>query len=374
MSPGADMSDFMGLLRNGEFWAGAILIIAIQGDKFNQVNFRAPSLRRYRSALADLRARDFASRFSYWLALIAFCFVNFTVYILLCQLSPNVIQGTLKIFGIAPPDQQNIPYPLYVAGLFRVQEPALPAVNRVGEVSRDFVHARINVPKRLILQTNKILSDIGLFGKTERESLERTLLLLLDPEWRDSFGVFASSDFYSDRLVDLNLPTLRGTPRGQWRKDLHEYIRSLSNKELRLLVESVVMAALMAAIQKAGIRGSRAIFERLGLAWYSPTVDLPFFGVSLTIFFVLMTAASLLIDILRDPMHLALGIVADAKNQCVGLWPCDFNYVIREMVSYACPAVLAIVAGLILWATRYEPFLHESRRQVGGGWLSLPQR
>src|SRR5262249_48265091 len=136
-------------LQDQSFLLGAVLVTLVHATKFGELNLGNPVTGRYLALLPGAKVRDFVGPYAYHVALFAFLSVSLIAYYLVCQISPDILKGAAKLFGVPDAEKtiQEVPYPLYIAALFiGLTQPVVPVFSRFGEVQRTFSTIRSRYP------------------------------------------------------------------------------------------------------------------------------------------------------------------------------------------------------------------------------------
>jgi hypothetical protein len=151
------------LIASAEFWFGAVVLCAYQIARFSELSAVDPALSARSALIPNLRASDFAGRFTFVATLSLFLAASFAVYLGLCALSPTVLHGWARVSGAAPTADleefiRSVPYPLYIAAAFMgLTQPAIPVLSKFGDMQRNLFHAWMGVPRRVV-DTSSFLS------------------------------------------------------------------------------------------------------------------------------------------------------------------------------------------------------------------------
>src|SRR6266446_7365765 len=88
-------------LQDQSFLLGAVLVTLVHATKFDELNLANPVTGRYLALLPGAKVRDFVGPYAYHVALFAFLSVSLIAYYLACQISPDILKGAAKLFGVA---------------------------------------------------------------------------------------------------------------------------------------------------------------------------------------------------------------------------------------------------------------------------------
>lgn len=244
------------ILQQESFVVGAMLVVIYQAAKFTELNLADPITKRYVALLPDAKVRDFASSCEYYTALVAFLGASLVVYYLLCQISPDVFKGAARLLSpVEPASLQNIPYPLYIAALFiGLTQPVIPIFSQFVNAQRDFFHDRISVPRRIIDLSGSLTQAIELRSGADKRRLANEVRNLASGDFVMSLQIYGDGAYYNLQLEKLELGD---------EDSLGRAIKASSAKELRGLVERLVLCALVAAMRRSGPNSLIKVAESL---------------------------------------------------------------------------------------------------------------
>jgi hypothetical protein len=326
------------------FVLGAILVLIYQAAKFSELNLGDPITSRYVALLPGARVRDFAGPYAYHVALVAFLGASFLVYFLLCRISPTLLTGAAKLFGAeAETRMQDIPFPLYIAALFMgLTQPIIPGLSQFESAQRDFFHNQIEVPRRIIDLSESLTSAIEARSGSDRKGLATELQKLAGADFLKSLQPHGDVAFYKLQLENMEIGN--GAP--------ENVINDCSVKELRKLIERLVLCALVAVMRKSGPKSLMKVAERLGVR--SPVArrgNLGSLVESLVASGVLFSVGLLIIAHVLSWLYGPVESLFD-KNADKGLWPSSLGYVGDELFTIAFPIIVCLFVAVFVWLSR----------------------
>ena len=332
-------------LYQQSFLIGAVLVLIYQTAKFSELNLGDPVTRRYFALLPGAQVRDFAGPYAYHFALAAFLLVSLVVYFLFCNISPTLLAGAAKLLGGADAEKlvQEIPYPLYIAALFMgLTQPIIPGLSQFEAAQRDFFHNQIDVPRRIIDLSEALTSAIEARAGSDRERLAAEVQKLSSADFMESLLPYGDLAFYKLQLENLEIGN----------GALDGVIKDSSAKELRKLIERLVLSALVAVMRKSGPNSLIKVAERLDV--HSPTVAHRNFVtliVSLIpsgmLFFIGCLVIAHALYWLGGPIEGLFGKSADHS-----LWPSSLDFAERAVLTIAIPIISCLFAALWLVGAR----------------------
>jgi hypothetical protein len=310
-----------------------MLVAIYQAAKFTELNLADPITKRYVALLPDANVRDFASSFAYHTALFAFLGASLAVYFLLCQVSPDLVKGVARLLspGETSASLENIPYPLYIAALFiGLSQPVIPIFSQFVNAQRDFFHDRINVPRRVIDLSEFLTHAIELRSGADKRRLANEVRNLASGTFVTSLQNYGDGAYYSLQLEKLELGD---------EDALGRTIKGGSAKELRGLIERLVLCALVAVMRRSGPNSLVKVAESLQAPVpFKPTDNVGYFVASFVSSGVLFTLA---LAILANLFGLLVGPVGQLfPDQVEHLWPEDLANVAQEL-KYIVPPVVS---------------------------------
>jgi hypothetical protein len=254
-------------LQQEAFIVGSVVVIAYQATKFSELNLADPTTSRYIALVPGAKVRDFAGSYAYHIGLALFLGASLAVYFLLCQMSPGVLEGAAKLLsGAEPPESlKAIPYPLYIAALFiGLTQPMIPIMSQFVNAQRDFFHDRINVPRRVIDISGALTNAIELRAGTDKRRLAVEVRTLAGGDFLTSLQSYGDTAYYKLQLEELQLEDEDAVDRA---------VRESSAKDLRGLVERLVLCALIAVMRRSGPSSLTKIAETLQARISTPPPD-----------------------------------------------------------------------------------------------------
>src|SRR5258708_13053091 len=195
-------------LQDQSFLLGAVLVTLVHATKFGELNLANPVTGRYLALLPGAKVRDFVGPYAYHIALVAFLSASLIAYYLVCQISPDILKGAIKLFSDADPETaiRGVPYPLYIAGLFiGLTQPVIPIFSRFGEAQRDFFHDQIEIPKRLIDIAERLAGTIEARAGSDKRLLAREVRNLVGVNVLSTVQTYVDMPFYNLQLERLHL-------------------------------------------------------------------------------------------------------------------------------------------------------------------------
>jgi hypothetical protein len=326
------------LLVTAEFWFGAAMLGAYQFAKFSELSSLDPELAARNAAIPNLRAIDFAGRLTYCAALAAFLAATFIAYFVLCNVSPTILIGWAHVSGATPGDELekfagSVNYPLYIAAAFiGLTQPGIPWLASVGNVQRNFFHAWMGVPRRVMSASSSFYNQI-LTRSPARNQMAREVQALIGDEWVSRLDAYADSDFYRAQLARLKLDD---------EAEVKELLRG-SRRELKNLIRQLVDIATLATVREGGAASIRRLADdlRVSLPW-TPGWSQAFFSGGV-LFLIGMTVLWNLIPMLDGAAQ------ALSAGSTFDFWPSDLKFSGQYLVSQALPIFLATGLTLGIW-------------------------
>jgi hypothetical protein len=251
------------LISSSEFWFGAFFLCSYQIGKFSELNTLDQRLTQV-GTIPNLRTIDFVGPRAFVSGLIAFVLFTFFFYSLVCLYTPPLIAGWLKVTrGTATAEEiaqtiAALPYPLYIAGVLTgLSHQALPGVSRIGDIQRDVFHFLIGVPRVAIdmaasAVAQRLAEDSQGSPAETRANLLATFKRISSPSWIASLSEYGDLTFYTNEIKRLRLAI-----------DEEEY-ETISERELRSAIESLIYAAAFAAARRSGSYGLLRLSNNLG--------------------------------------------------------------------------------------------------------------
>ncbi|MDQ6732912.1 MAG: hypothetical protein M3Z35_02160, partial [Nitrospirota bacterium] len=316
-----------------------MLVVIYQAAKFTELNLADPITSRYVALLPDAKVRDFASSCAYLTSLFAFLGVSLIVYFLLCQISPDLFKGAARLLGAGDPSTslQNIPYPLYIAAMFvGLTQPVIPIFSQFVNAQRDFFHDRINVPRRVIDLSESLIHAIELRSGADRRRMANEVRNLASGDFVTSLQSYGDGAYYNLQLEKLELGD---------EDALDRTIKGSSAKELRGLIERLVLCALVAVMRRSGPNSLVKVAQSL----QAPVPSMPadnggYFIASFVSSTVLLMLALL---ILANVFWLLVGPVAKLfPDQLERLWPEDFTNAVAELWYIVPPIFISLLVAV----------------------------
>jgi hypothetical protein len=318
-------------LQQQSFLVGAALILIYQAARFGNIYAEDPVTSRYVSLLPGAGVRDFAGPNAYNWALVAFLVASLIVYSLLCMISPNVLVGAVKLLtdnADAEKIAQGVPLPLYIAALFMgLTQPIIPGLSQFQVAQLNFFHDQIEVPRRIIDLSESLTIAIEARAGKDKRRLAAEVRKLAGDDFLTSLQPYGDLVFYKLQLGNL------GIDGGA----LEAAINDSSVKELRSLIERLVLCALVAVSRKSGPKLLTKVAQKLEVQLADLKRDdigprIAALLVSSVLFFAgLLLIAELLLS-LAGPVDAVFG-----KSVANGLWPSTLEYSFDELWSIALP-------------------------------------
>jgi hypothetical protein len=318
-------------VQQQSFLLGAALILIYQAAKFGEIYAGDAVTSRYVSLLPGAGVRDFAGPNAYNWALVAFLIASLGVYSLLCMLSPKVLIGAVSLLTDNPNAAkiaEGVPLPLYIAALFMgLTQPIIPGLSQFQAAQLNFFHDRIEVPRRIIDLSESLTVAIEARAGNDKQRLVAEVRKLVGDDFLTSLRPFGDLAFYKLQLEKL------GVDGGA----LEATINDSSVKELRSLIERLVLCALVAVSRKSGPKPLTKVAQKLEVQLAELKRDnigpvIAGLLASGVLFFVgLLLIAELLLS-LAGPVDATFG-----RSTTSGLWPSTLEYSFDELWSIALP-------------------------------------
>jgi hypothetical protein len=323
-------------LQQQSFLVGAALILIYQAARFGDIYAGDPVTSRYVSLLPGASVRDYAGPHAYHLALAAFLGASLVVYYACCLISPTILTGAISLFGNADAAKlaQGVPVPLYIAALFMgLTQPIIPGLSQFQVAQRNFFHDRIEVPRRIIDVSESLMVAIDARAGADKERLVTEIRKLVGNDFLTSLQPDGDLAFYKLQLEKL------GVDNGA----LDDTLRDISVKELRALIERLVLCALVAVSRKSGPKPLIKVAQKLEVTLAGPKGDGAGPGIaglvaSGVLFFAgLFIIAEVLLQ-LDGPVDALVG-----RSAAESLWPSTLEYTFDELWSIALPIGVCMV-------------------------------
>jgi hypothetical protein len=329
-------------LQDQSFLLGAVLVILVHATKFGELNLANPVTGRYLALLPGAKVRDFVGPYAYHVALVAFLSASLIAYYLVCQISPDVLKGAIKLFSDADPETaiRGVPYPLYIAGLFiGLTQPVIPVFSRFGEAQRDFFHDQIEVPKRLIDLAERLAGTIEARAGADKRLLAREVRSLVGGNVLSTVQTYGDLAFYKLQLERLDLDDPAA---------LENAIKESSAKELRGLIERITFCTLVAVMRQSGTRALVKVTDAIGISSSRPRFNnLGYFLTGLAasgmLFSICILTVALVFALLADPIARLFGKPLDQS-----LWPNDLDNVGSELWTIVPPIFVCLMMAVSL--------------------------
>jgi hypothetical protein len=329
-------------LQDQSFLLGAVLVTLVHATKFGELNLANPVTGRYLALLPGAKVRDFAGPYAYHVALVAFLSASLIAYYLVCQISPDILKGAIKLFSDADPETaiRGVPYPLYIAGLFiGLTQPVIPVFSRFGEAQRDFFHDQIEVPKRLIDLAERLAGTIEARAGPDKRLLAREVRSLVGGNVLSTVQTYGDLAFYKLQLERLDLDDPAA---------LENAIKESSAKELRGLIERITFCTLVAVMRQSGTRALVKVTDAIGISSSRPRFNnLGYFLTGLAasgmLFSICILTVALVFALLADPIARLFGKPLDQS-----LWPNDLDNVGSELWAIVPPIFVCLMVAVSL--------------------------
>jgi hypothetical protein len=270
-----------------QFLFGCIVLILIEISRFRSIPDTLP--------IPGLRARDFAPPLIYASAAGSFVLTMLLLYYLFCQISPDVLQGAIRIFG--PSKEYTLPREntdLYILAIFvGLFQPIVPKCHEIIEGIKSFFHELARIPE---------------WGKSVSSDLENRLLhpILGDKEAKcrkldevallSSFGARVDDVFLRSKTSDI------GVPLGS----VYSKMDTFSDREIDEAFRKFLFVLGISAIRKGGKDGVEDVRKKLGIDVELPPHNsfIPVFCISAALMFVAIIGIFLILDELRVWLYL----------------------------------------------------------------------
>lgn len=332
------METVLQLLGSVEFWFGAVLLLVYQVGRFSELGGADPALAERMPAIPNLRASDFAGPSPFYCTLAAFLIATFVVYLSLCLVSPSVIHGWINIAGGGDNGASAVDvttYPLYIAATFMgLTQSVVPGFATLAEMQRSFFHFWIGVP-RSVVETAAYFSDqiLNRPAAATSEGLIAEVENLSGEALRTRMARYADTAFLRDQIHRLRLDD----------PDSAEQSALASRRELKLLIESLVYAAAIAAARKGGRRALYRLADDLGVERPRREASAQPLVAGMMLFVVGLTIGWFALPMLQP---LASALLGEAG---VPFWPTELATSLQYMVSQFVPLFLGVGLMLFMW-------------------------
>jgi hypothetical protein len=321
-------------LQQQSFLVGAALILIYQAARFGDIYAGDPVTSRYVSLLPGASVRDYAGPHAYHWALAAFLGASLVVYFAFCLISPTVLTGAISLFGNADAAKlaQGVPLPLYIAALFMgLTQPIIPGLSQFETAQLNFFHDRIEVPRRIIDVSESLMVAIEARTGADKERLVAEIRKLVGNDFMTSLQPDGDLAFYKLQLEKL------GVDNGA----LEDTLKDISIKELRALIERLVLCALIAVSRKSGPKPLIKVAQKLEVTLTGSKRDNTGIAGLITsgvLFFAgLFIIAEVLLQ-LDGPVDALVG-----RSATDSLWPSTLEYTFDELWAIALPIGVCMV-------------------------------
>lgn len=324
-------------VQQQSFLLGAALVLIYQAAKFGEIYAEDAVTSRYVALLPGAGVRDFAGPNAYNWTLVTFLVSSLFVYSLLCMISPKVLIGAVTLLTNNPDAEkitEGIPLPLYIAALFMgLTQPIIPGLSQLQVAQLNFFHDRIEVPRRIIDLSESLTVAIEARAGADKQRLVSEVRKLVGNDFLTSLQSFGDLAFYKLQLEKL------GVDGGA----LEPTINDNSVKELRSLIERLVLCALVAVSRKSGPKPLTKVAQKLEVQLADLKRDnhgpvIAGLLASSVLFFVgLLLIAELLLS-LAGPVDAVFG-----RTTTSGLWPSTLEYSFDELWSIALPVGVCLL-------------------------------
>ena len=329
------------LFSSMDFWFGTAVLGAHQIAKFREISIPELQFAARQPLIPNLQTRDFAGKLTFFLALAGFLVATFATYFILCVVSPGILEGWAKVSG-APAGVEltkfvdSVHYPLYIAAAFiGLSQPGMPFLAKIGNMQRNFFHALMGIPRRLVNRSTFFANQI-LARSSANKDLARELQLLVSDAWVERIDDYADTDFYRAQLDRLKLVD---------DADRKEALRG-SRRELKNLIQQLVDAASLATVRESGIGSLDRLAADLNVdTQIEPDIAKAFLAGGI-LFLIGLTFLWTFIPLLDGlAHHLTTGR---------DLWPADLTFSGQYLVAQATPIFLASGVAVATWLTAFR--------------------
>jgi hypothetical protein len=326
------------LLSSTAFWFGAVVLAAHQFAKFSELGSADPD---FAARFPNPRLIDFAGKVPYATALAAFMAATLIIYVGLCSISPTILSGWAQVSGGAAAEKLTtsvdpVIYPLYIAAaLIGFTQPGIPVLSNIGSMQRNFFHAWMGVPRR-VMSTSSFFANQILTRSPDTRRLAKELEDLIGDAWRARIGAYADVDFYRAQLVRMKLEDEAELPKATWR-------------ELRILTRQLVDFASVATVRGSGVAALPRLARDLGVNMIPDHGWAKAFLAGGILFLVGMTLLWVLVPALHD---LVAQLLSTAPEQ--DLWPKSIEFSGQYVMAQAGPILLATALALATWVSAFS--------------------
>jgi hypothetical protein len=328
-------------LQQQSFLVGAALILIYQAARFGNIYAEDPVTSRYVSLLPGTGVRDFAGPNAYNWALVAFLVASLVVYSLLCLISPNVLIGAVKLLSNnadAEKIAQGVPLPLYIAALFMgLSQPIIPGLSQFQTAQLNFFHDQIEVPRRIIDLSESLTVAIESRAGKDKQRLVAEVRKLVGDDFLTSLQPYGDLAFYKLQLGNLGIDG----------EALEATINDSSVKELRSLIERLVLCALVAVSRKSGPKPLTKVAQKLEVQLADLKRDNigPRIAAMIASGVLFCVGLLLIAELLLSPAGPVDAMFG--KSTTDGLWPSTLDYTFDELGSIALPIVVCMFLELV---------------------------
>jgi hypothetical protein len=233
-------------------------------------------------------------------------------------------------------------------------QPIIPGLAQFQVAQRNFFHDRIGVPRRIIDVSESLTVAIGARAGANKQQLVAEVRKLVGDDFLTSLEAYGDLPFYKLQLEKL------GVASGA----LDATVADSSVKELRALIERLVLCALVAVSRKSGPKPLTKVAQTLGV----PLADLKRNNVGPRIARLLASSVLFVAGLLLiAELLLSLATPVDAifgKSVSDGLWPSTLEYSFDELWSIALPIGVCMILALYKLVPRDEVRASESDVQT----------
>jgi hypothetical protein len=330
------------ILSEYAFLVGAGLLIGYQAMKFGEVNAADPTTSRYIGMLPSPKVRDFAGPHAYLASLGACLAASFIAYFLVCQVPPDILKGALKLANIEPPEGlQSTLFPIYLAILLiGLAQTRIPILSQFETLQRNFFHNRIEVPRRVIELSGVLTRAIELRTGADKRRLSNEVKNLANGDFLTGLQSYGDGIYYKLQLDNLKLGD---------EDDIERRVSESSIRELRELIERLVLCALVAVMRRSGPTSLPKVAEALDVR--VPPLRTNDYGrfvasvlASSLFFFVALVALANIFWWLCGPIAALLSSSS--------MWPNDFSAAALELGLITLPVFVSVSLAVFLLVPR----------------------
>ncbi len=322
------------------FWFGAVLLLTSQVSYFYQLNSLDSVLVSRSAAVPELQARDLAGPWAFTGMLFVFLVASLGIYVLLCMLSPTLLEGWYRIADPAASIDKNAfetTFPLYVAAILMGITRPIPGLERLTSIQRDIFHYWIGVPMVVVNTSGNFATQI--FAENNKpEAMNSLISRLLSDEWLNTFSAYGDLQYFRRQVSLMHLDR---------EADIQDVL-SGSVREKKLVIESLVFIATVATTRRGGGRRLERLANQLNVGLPQTGPNIWEFSAAALVLVFAFTTLVYLIPMLHGVVDLVIGKRAEGSD----FWPLEPTYSAQYVAAQLIPIFVSVLIA-ILWMQRH---------------------